>query len=298
MVQDFGELLADLAGQVNNALDKWLPESMPEVCGNLNEAKRYSSLAGGKRIRAALCLMTARGLKNDSEAALRAGCAFELIHTYSLVHDDLPAMDNDDLRRGKPTNHKVFGEAMAILAGDSLLTLAFSWLAALADYQIKAPDVIRIIELAADSAGYKGMIGGQVLDLQGENSEISLGMLENIHRRKTGALIVAPLKTGAIIAGATEAEISILESFGEKAGLLFQIVDDILDVEGDTDVIGKTSGRDAQLGKSTYPSLLGLEKAKNYAAEIHDAAMSELKKLPRRITALEMLTDYLLARQS
>jgi geranylgeranyl diphosphate synthase type II len=243
-------------------------------------------------------MMVAEGLKHDSEAALRAGCAFELIHAYSLIHDDLPAMDNDDFRRGKPTNHRVFGEAVAILAGDSLLTLAFAWLASLADYQTNPEKIVRIISLAASAAGHNGMIGGQMLDLRYEKTHIGLETLETIHRQKTGALILAPVQAGAIIAGADAAQMSALSRYAARLGLLFQIVDDILDVTGDAQQLGKQTGRDQALGKSTYPALLGLEEARRYAAKTRDEAIDALAGLDVQIPALAEMAEYIYSRRN
>lgn len=295
---EFAEVLREYAARVDRALQEWLPESAPLVCGDLNEAVRYSALAGGKRIRPALCMMVAEGLGLNSQASLRAGCAYELIHAYSLIHDDLPAMDNDDFRRGKPTNHKVFGEATAILAGDSLLTMAFAWLGTLGEYDVSADKVVKIIQLAAQAAGSQGMIGGQMLDMKNEKQKIDLETLEGIHRRKTGALIVAPVETAAILADANKEDLSLLLEFAQKAGLLFQIIDDILDVEGDASALGKTTGRDNELGKATYPALMGLQQAKAYATNVRDKALADLGKLSRRLINLERMTDFIFYRLS
>lgn len=296
--QSFATFLDQLGARVDSALDRWLPEEAPADSGCLNRAVRYSALAGGKRIRPALCLMIAEAVSGPSEAALRAGCAFELIHTYSLIHDDLPAMDDDDLRRGKPTSHKVFGEATAILAGDALLTLAFSWFASLTDLGVSADRVVKIISLAADAAGHLGMVGGQMLDLGYEKKRADLQILEGIHRRKTGALIVAPVLTGAIIAGVSAADIAVLEQYAARIGLLFQIVDDLLDVEGEAGCLGKNPGRDAVLEKSTYPSLLGLQGAREYAQAVHRQAHELLTGLPIFRSRLAEMADFILFRRS
>lgn len=295
---DFKKTLEQISRRVDGALEQWLPANQPLVCGQLNEAVRYSALAGGKRIRPALCIMVAEGLGMNSPASLRAGCAYELIHAYSLIHDDLPAMDNDDFRRGKPTNHKVFGEATAILAGDSLLTMAFEWLVSLTDFEVAPEKIIKIIDLATHAAGYCGMIGGQMLDIINEKQKIDLVTLETIHRQKTGALIVAPIQTGAILAGACPDDFAVLSEFGQKIGLLFQVVDDILDVEGDALKLGKTTGRDAELGKSTYPALMGLAAAKDYARQLRDNALKDISRLSRPVRVLESMADYIFYRQN
>ncbi|NCB38133.1 MAG: polyprenyl synthetase family protein [Erysipelotrichia bacterium] len=295
--QNFENSLEALSARVNAALEQWLPVNQPEVSCRLNEAVRYSALAGGKRIRPALCVMVCEGFGLHNDASLRAGCAFELIHTYSLIHDDLPAMDNDDYRRGKPTNHKVFGEATAILAGDSLLTLAFEWFATLADYGVSADKIIKIIKIASLAAGHQGMIGGQMLDIAYEKQGAGLQILESIHRQKTGALIIAPAKTGAILADASPEDLQIIEAFSARIGLLFQIVDDILDVEGDLDSLGKMPGRDVVMGKSTYPSLLGLDGARNYADQIFHAAINGLNGLSRPQPLLADMASFILNRK-
>lgn len=292
----FAEYLNQTAARIDTALETWLPQDQPEISGRLHEAMRYSALAGGKRIRPALCLMVGGQNPDTAKAALRAGCAFELIHTYSLIHDDLPAMDNDDLRRGRPTSHKAFDEATAILAGDGLLTLAFSWFASLADMGVPAEKVVQIISLAADAAGHRGMVGGQMLDMAYEKKRADLKILESIHRQKTGALIVSPVKAGAIIAGAPAHEISILEQYAARIGLLFQIIDDILDVEGDAASLGKNIGRDAILEKSTYPSLLGLQGARDYAVAVHLEAIGLLRSLPGEQPLLAAMADFILNR--
>lgn len=295
---NFADYLEQSAVRVNQALNEWLPSKNALHSARLNEAVRYSALAGGKRIRPVLCLMAAQGAGCDSEAALRAGCAFELIHTYSLIHDDLPAMDNDDFRRGRPTCHKKFDEATAILAGDSLLTMAFAWLAELVNYGVSAEKTVEIIALAASAAGHDGMVGGQMLDIAWEKQRADLVTLETIHHRKTGALITAPIVAGAIIAGLDIFSRKKLEEYGAHIGLLFQIVDDILDVEGDAAVMGKTLGKDALLEKSTYPSLLGLDKAHEYALQVHRSAVDSLSGLEPSQPLLEAMADFILHRKS
>lgn len=295
---DFAQTLKKLAAQVDDAMNKWLPQPMPEVSAKLNEAMRYSALAGGKRIRPVLCLLVAEAAGHSSDAALRAGCAYELIHTYSLIHDDLPAMDNDDFRRGRLTSHKVYGEATAILAGDGLLTLAFGWFASLSGFGVAAEQVVRIIDLAAEAAGHGGMVGGQMLDIAWEKQKAKLSVLESIHRQKTGALIRAPILTGAILGGIAAEQYRILDHYSGRIGLLFQIVDDILDVVGDAQSLGKTTGRDALLEKSTYPSLLGLDGAREYAARVHAEAVALVAKLPPAFSSLKEMADIIFFRKN
>jgi geranylgeranyl diphosphate synthase type II len=274
---------------VDAALAQFLPGS-PAVPSIVDDAMRYSLFAGGKRLRPMLVLAAAEacgeriGISTDDavQFALPAACAVELIHTYSLIHDDLPAMDNDTLRRGRPTNHVVFGEGMAILAGDALLTEAFALLArepvgvdtALAGRRL------RVLRVIADAAGAAGMVGGQALDLQAAApgaSPLDRDALRAMHVRKTGALIRASALAGAIIAGADEAGIGAVDVYGENLGLAFQIVDDILDVEGASADLGKTAGKDAAAGKPTYPAIYGLEESRRLAAQCADRARSALE---------------------
>jgi geranylgeranyl diphosphate synthase type II len=276
---------------VDAALAQFLPGS-PAVPSIVDDAMRYSLFAGGKRLRPMLVLAAAEacgeriGISTDDavQFALPAACAVELIHTYSLIHDDLPAMDNDTLRRGRPTNHVVFGEGMAILAGDALLTEAFALLArepvgvdtALAGRRL------RVLRVIADAAGAAGMVGGQALDLQAAApgaSPLDRDALRAMHVRKTGALIRASALAGAIIAGADEAGIGAVDVYGENLGLAFQIVDDILDVEGASADLGKTAGKDAAAGKPTYPAIYGLEESRRLAAQCADRARSALESV-------------------
>lgn len=290
--------LADISAEVNDYIKKNLLVSKNELSQKLCEAVRYSALAGGKRIRPALCIITAQVFGFSSEAVIRAACAFELIHTYSLIHDDLPAMDNDDYRRGKPTNHKVYGEATAILAGDALLTMAFEWLSDLPNYGISSDKAIRIISIASKASGSMGMIGGQMLDLENENNKIDLNTIEKIHKAKTGALIIAPTLTGAILAGANDRDIEVLREYSEKIGLLFQIADDILDVEGDAQKMGKATGKDLALGKATFPAILGIKESHEYAQKIREKALLALSKLTVQADKLEQLADFFISRKN
>ncbi len=290
----------DLKGYLNKnrdlveaALERYLPFK-EGIYKDILEAMRYSLFAGGKRLRPILCLAATEAVGGSKEIALPVACALEMIHTYSLIHDDLPAMDNDDLRRGKPTNHKVFGEAMAILAGDGLLTEAFALLSHPDLTQnIPAERVVQVINLIAQAAGYKGMVGGQVMDLNYTGKEIDLKSLETMHRHKTGALIVASVKSGAIVGGGKAEEIDALGEYAVQIGLAFQIVDDILDVEGDVAEMGKRPGSDAEQNKATYPRLLGLSQAKERAKECIKKAIKALEPFERKALPLKAIAEYI-----
>lgn len=278
-MMDFKLELARRAQKIDQALDKYLPPagSYPPV---IHEAMRYSVFAGGKRLRPALVLAGAEAVGGDPEAVLPAACAIELLHTYSLIHDDLPAMDNDDLRRGKPTSHKVYGEAMAILAGDALLTACFHLLARLPGSGLVKPDLaVRVIEEIAGAAGTMGLIGGQVVDLLSTEKEIDAQTLEYIHTRKTGALYRVSVRAGAILSGATAGQVDLLTVYAENLGLAFQIVDDILDIEGDEQKLGKPVGSDIRNRKATYPALYGVAKAREKARLAGDRALGALAAL-------------------
>ena len=290
--------IKNLAAEIDKALENWLPVADKSESGLLNEACRYSVLAGGKRIRAVLAQITGDLYGAPGQVLKRFGCAIELIHAYSLIHDDLPAMDNDDFRRGKPTNHKVYGEAMAILAGDSLLTMAFEWLADLNKMGVPAGVIVEVVRLVSSCSGSKGMVGGQVLDLAGENKKIEFNQLKKIHLLKTAALLRAPILGAAFIGGASGNDRMVLESYSADLGLLFQITDDILDVEGDFEELGKTPGSDCRLGKSTYPSLLGLSRARELAEETLENALSSLEKLEVEATKLAEITKFIYSRKN
>ncbi len=265
--------------------------------GRLIEAIEYSLLAGGKRLRPALVLECGRCCAgNDSPpapTALAAAGAIELIHTFSLVHDDLPAMDDDELRRGRPTNHKVFGEAMAILAGDAMVSMAFEMLARDAE-----PRMLPALALElAGATGPEGMIGGQVLDIEGENVAMCLEDLQRVHRLKTGALLTTACRMGAIAAGASEDDLSAMTAFGRHLGLAFQIVDDVLDVTSTPQQLGKATNKDAGRGKNTYPALLGLERSKTEAARQLDASLHALDRFGDRAAGLAALARFVVERQ-
>lgn len=281
---------------VDGALNRWVPaETTPPE--TIHRAMRYSLFAGGKRIRPMLCIAAASAVSDAPAGVEDAACSLELIHTYSLIHDDLPALDNDDLRRGRPTNHKVFGEAMAILAGDSLLTLAFEVLASLP--HVDAACRIQLVkELAAASGTVGGMIAGQVHDIEGEQQRPTAQLLENIHRAKTGALLRASVRLGAIYAGADERQLRALSEYGEHAGLAFQIVDDILDVEQSSEDLGKTAGKDAEQHKITFPAVYGLERSHEMAEEERLAAHLALKPFDERAERLRELADLIVRRKA
>jgi len=255
----------------------------------------YSLTAGGKRIRPMLCIEFCRALGGDINAAMPFAAALELIHTYSLIHDDLPCMDNDDLRRGKPTNHKVYGEANALLAGDALLTFAFEY-ATKAEGKIPADRIVRAIKVLSKAAGFDGMVGGQVMDLKYEGLKIPIEKLNELHRLKTGALICAAVQIGCIVAGVTEGELfDNATTYALNIGVGFQIKDDILDVEGDTEKLGKSVGRDAKSNKSTYVTFYGIGGAKKKLNEATAEAKKSLESIPNN-EFLNYLTDFLLNR--
>jgi geranylgeranyl diphosphate synthase type II len=258
-------------------VEGFLDRTLPQVAGHLPrlaEAMRYSTLGGGKRLRPALAFAAAEACGHDREQALPAAAALEMIHTYSLIHDDLPAMDDDDLRRGRPTSHKVFGEALAILAGDALLTLAFEVLASAR--AIPAARRVEIVREVAAAGGPAGLVGGQVADLEGEGRELTLPELEFIHARKTGALILASVRAGALSAGADAAQLAALSEYARRIGLGFQIVDDLLDIEGDPTATGKGTGRDTTHRKATFPAIFGVEASRRRAAELVDEALAAI----------------------
>ena len=280
---------------VDAQLEKLLPAESAQP-PSIHTAMRYSVFAGGKRIRPILCLESARIFEAEVSPALYPGCAIEFIHTYSLIHDDLPALDNDDLRRGKPTSHKKFGEATAILAGDALLTLAFETIAASpvgADRR-----VAMVTEIATAAGTLRGMVGGQVADLEAEGKPVSPDMLEYIHRSKTAALIRASITAGAICAGAPADDVARLRRFGETIGWAFQVTDDILDVEESSAALGKTAGKDIAQQKATYPSVYGLERSHQIAKELADKGNAELDAYGERASRLRTIAEFLVLRRA
>ncbi|NLI75341.1 MAG: polyprenyl synthetase family protein [Candidatus Riflebacteria bacterium] len=294
-VAPFARFLEEGRARVDAVLSAWLADEAG-IPDDLRRAMTYSVAAGGKRIRPLLCLMVAEGLGASGEGLLRAAAAFELLHTYSLIHDDLPALDDDDLRRGKPTCHRAFSEATAILAGDALQALAFDWLAGTAARGLPAERVLEAVRVFARAVGPAGMVGGQSLDMAGEGRSLTMGELQAIHRGKTGALLAAAVEVGAVLAGAVGEERALLRAWGEQIGLLFQIVDDILDVVGDAAALGKTPGKDVRTGKVTYPSLVGLDEARRLARAVHDEAQALAARLPRPVPRLAGMTSFLLER--
>ncbi len=287
--------MSEISVMTEERLRELLPseQSYPEV---IHQSMAYSVFAGGKRFRPVLCMAACEAVCGNNQPALDAACALECIHTYSLIHDDLPGMDNDDYRRGKLTNHKVFGEGMAILAGDALLTYAFEILANMANAE-NSLQMIQIIQEAAKASGEAGMIGGQVVDIISEEKEPTLELLQYIHSHKTGALIVASVRIGAILGGADKAQLDALTIYAEQLGLAFQITDDILDVIGDADKIGKPVGSDEKNQKATYPLLFGLEQSKQMAQDAVDTAIQALAPFGEQADMLKQLALYLLSRE-
>jgi geranylgeranyl diphosphate synthase type II len=287
--------LEQVASRVDAALDLVLPPA-EQYPPSIHEAMRYSVFAGGKRLRPALCLEAGRLFGGDEKGLLRLASALELIHTYSLIHDDLPALDNDDLRRGRPTSHRVFGEAMAILAGDALLTLAFE---IISDGHAAAACQLRIIHELAHAIGtLNGMVGGQVIDMEMTDRTSDAATLDYIHSSKTGAFIRMAARSGAIFAQASEDDVARVTDYGEKIGLAFQIVDDLLDVLGSQAELGKTIGKDAQQHKATYPALHGIELSKQVASRSVAEACAVLEPYGERARILQGIAQYLMVRTS
>lgn len=290
---DLVSYLQETAEAVNRALDEFLPTAKTKP-STIHTAMRYSLFAGGKRLRPALCIAAAEACGGSRTEAMAFACAVECIHTYSLIHDDLPAMDNDDFRRGKPTNHKVFGEGIAILAGDGLLTQAFEILVqgkATKRYSHRA----MVLELA-QASGSLQLIAGQVADLEGEGKKISQKGLQYIHERKTSALLRCATRLGGMSADCSEVQLKALSDFGYYVGLAFQVIDDILDITQTSEQLGKTAGKDVTAQKATYPSIVGLEKSKKIAATLTTQAYQALKPFNGQAIALEGLAKYLLER--
>ena len=283
---------------VEQALQKCMPEPTGLAC-EVIKSMHYTLFAGGKRIRPILCMAGAEAVGGPPDNVLPVACAIELIHSYSLIHDDLPAMDNDDFRRGKPTNHKVFGEAVAVLAGDGLLTLAFNLMARYGlEKQRKKTVLLRVIDLIASAAGCKGMVGGQVVDITYEGKDPDPTVVEYIHRHKTGALIAASVTAGTILAGGTEEEVRAINRYGQEIGLVFQIADDILNIEGAKDVLGKGTGSDQERGKVTYPSVFGLSESKHIQKQLVDQAIEFLNEFDHRAQPLRDLARYVITRNT
>ncbi|PYT15243.1 MAG: polyprenyl synthetase [Acidobacteria bacterium] len=281
---------------VDAVLDRWVPPERQNP-STIHRAMRYSLFAGGKRIRPLLAIAAAHAVADDPAGVESAACVLELIHTYSLIHDDLPALDNDDLRRGRPTCHKIFGDAIAILAGDALLTLAFEVLSRLEE--IDAERRIQLVRELATAAGtVGGMIGGQVNDLEGEGKAPTAKLLDSIHRAKTGALLRTSVRMGAIYAAAEPEQLAALACFGEHIGLAFQIVDDVLDVEQPSEALGKTAGKDARQKKITFPAVHGIERSREMAEQERLEAHLALRGFDDRAGRLRELADWIVRRNA
>ena len=284
-------ILAERRRRVDGALERRLPvqgDQPPKV----HEAMRYSVFAGGKRLRPILALLACEAVGCDPENAMPAAAALEMIHTYSLIHDDLPAMDDDDYRRGRRTCHRVYGEAIAILAGDALLTHAFRVLADAESARVRPDDRLRIVAEIAEAAGSRGMVGGQAMDILAEGREIDHPTLLYLHTHKTGALIRASVRVGAIAGGASEEQLGAITRYGERVGLAFQIVDDILDIEGSSTEMGKTAGSDLRRKKATYPAVMGLEESRRQATRLLAEAKGALPLLGEKAASLLELADF------
>jgi geranylgeranyl diphosphate synthase, type II len=296
---DLKKYLKDRCLLVDEALGRYLPAA-DDLPRSLHKSMRYSVFAGGKRVRPILLLASCEAVGGDVNSAMPAACAMEMIHTYSLIHDDLPAMDDDDFRRGNPTNHKVFGEAIAILAGDALLTEAFILLSN-PQYlgNAEAARLLPVVHEIARCAGSWGMVGGQVVDMESEGKpDIDLATVQYIHTHKTGALIKASVKAGAILGGADGARLDAMTRYGEAIGLAFQIADDILDIEGTTEEIGKDAGSDEARGKATYPAVVGIVEAKRRASELVEMAMDALSGFDAKADPLREIAKYVVYRKS
>jgi geranylgeranyl diphosphate synthase type II len=289
---DFGSYLRETRERVEVALDASLGPEEPE---NLRAAMRYSLLAGGKRLRPVLCLAACELAGAPTDLALPTAVALEMVHTMSLIHDDLPAMDNDDLRRGRPTSHKMFGEAIAILAGDALLTRAFE-MVALRSPGVEPQRLLAVLGELSRAAGAPGLVGGQVVDLDSEGKDVDLTTLEYIHLHKTGALLRACVVCGALVGGAAENLLEALRVYARGIGLAFQIIDDILDVTASSEVLGKTAGKDLTADKTTYPKLLGLEESRKRAEVLVIEAKGALAPWSTRAQPLLALADYITSR--
>jgi geranylgeranyl diphosphate synthase type II len=295
MTFDFNAYITMLKEKVDSALDAYFPQS-GEIFQRLNDAMRYSLFAGGKRLRPILCIAGAEAVGGDKTTVMPIACALELIHTYSLIHDDLPCMDNDDLRRGKPTNHIAFDEATAILSGDSLLTEAFNLLSL--DMDIDSSKQLQIIRIIANAAGARGMVGGQMADIVSEGKAGDIKTLEFIHRHKTACLLSASVEAGGVACRGNREQISALRKYGNNIGLAFQAMDDILDVIGDVKKLSKEPGVDQQSGKLTYPSLIGLEHTKKMIQTLINTAKKDISPLGDNARLLISLADYIITRDN
>jgi len=290
------EYLKERKSLVDAALEQYLPPA-GEAPARVHEAMRYSTLDGGKRIRPILTLAACETVGGSVEIAMPTACAIELIHSFSLVHDDLPCMDNDDFRRGRPTAHRAFGEAMALLAGDALFALAFR-LISLTPVEAPANVVLDVIRLIASAAGTRGMVGGQVMDLLAQGRAVELSEVEQIHRLKTGALLEASAVAGGMLGGGTEAQVGALSAYGRNVGLAFQIADDILDLRGDAAKLGKPVGSDLKLAKATYPSVIGIERSVELAARAVSDAIDAISGFDERAEPLRLVARFSVERET
>ena len=298
MSTNIEQYLIEKKALVDEALRNYMP-TPSGLASDVIRAMEYSLFAGGKRIRPILCIAGAEAVGGSADDVVPVACAVEIIHTYSLIHDDLPVMDNDDFRRGQPTNHKVFGEAVALLAGDGLLTLAFNLMAGPgAEKKLKKEALLRVIGLIASAAGYKGMVGGQVVDIIYEGKEPNPAVVEYIHRHKTAALIAASVTAGTILAGGNEDEEKSINRYGQQIGLAFQITDDILNVEGDRRLMGKGTGSDKEREKMTYPSVFGVAESKKIQKQFIEDAIDSLQQFDMRAEPLRALARYIITRKA
>ncbi len=288
--------------QKRNDVNQYLDSVMPSPAttpASLHESMRYSLMAGGKRIRPILAIATAEAMGQPAPGLMPIACSLELIHTYSLIHDDLPAMDNDNFRRGKPTNHKIYGEALAILAGDALLTMAFDLCSrAILGHGYDPARQVRLIQELAYGSGNMGMVGGQVLDVQAEQKNINLSTLQNIHKHKTGMLIRAAVRMGAIVAGAGLPQLDGLTNYAEEIGLAFQITDDVLNVTGTSEELGKNPNTDAKRRKKTYPTFYGIEQASKLARDCVARAIAHLSSFGQAADPLREIGQYIISRKN
>jgi len=288
--------LREKRGIVDKALESYFKSEGP--LSDLISAMEYSLLAGGKRLRPILCMAGAEAVGGMYGDVLPVACALEMIHTYSLIHDDLPLMDDDDMRRGKPTNHKVFGDAVALLAGDGLLTEAFCLMASSRTKDEIPPSILlNVIELIARAAGYRGMVGGQTADIQSEGKKVGISTVKFIHTHKTGSLITASVASGAILGGGRKSQIQAITAYGRHIGLAFQISDDILNVEGNSTAMGKSVGSDEQRGKITYPAVAGLKESKEIQSKLVEQAVDSLQGFDDKADPLREMAKYIIERK-
>jgi geranylgeranyl diphosphate synthase, type II len=291
---DLGTYLSSKRREINTALDSMFPHTSPQIV----MAMRHSLMAGGKRLRPILCLAAVEAVGGKTRNAIRTACAIEMIHTYSLIHDDLPAMDDDELRRGQPTCHAAFDEATAILAGDALLTMAFEVLSSMeSTRENQAPDLIHVIHILSEAAGYKGMIEGQMQDMAAEGESLALKDLEKMHALKTGALIEASVTAGAILGKGSLFQVQQLKIYSKNIGLAFQVTDDILNIEGDPKIMGKNVGSDQVHLKSTYPLVLGMDRSKEFAKKLVSDALKALENFDTKAHSLRAIANYIIDRK-